>query len=238
MKTERRSSSVTPLARQDIVLVGAIAVTGIAAARAVGPALLAATAIVGMGVLRMARQRASAALIDDADVLITSNFPRELDYVVGAVMDELADGQARLLLGAIIQQADLVLAPRESAFDDGQDRETKRHVIELVTAACATARELANLDASRTTLGASMATPTGAQLELTARLDSARTLMANRLTDATDALQALYAAGVERGTPASDRVAELASELRGDATARRNALTELATLLDTTRQTS
>ena len=141
-----------------------------------------------------------------------------------------------MLLAAIVQQADLLFAARESSFDAAQDSITNVHVAELVRAACATALELANIDASRATVAASMATPTSAQLELTSRLQNARTLMAKRLSDAADALSALYAAGVERGTPASDRVAELAAELRGDASARGEALAEMMALLESKRR--
>jgi hypothetical protein len=51
------------------------------------------------------------------------------------------------------------------------------------------------------------------------------------MSDATAALTALYAAGLEHGTPASNRVAELASEISADAKARAAAATEIAQLL-------
>jgi hypothetical protein len=231
MTTTTAPGTRAALARHDVLLVLSIAATGIVASRVVNPALIFPTAIVGLGVLRLARRTAHAADVV-ADETHTRNLPPALDHVVAAVMAELTDGPARMLLGAIVQQADLLFARHESAFDDSQETATRRNVTELVTAACATARELSNLDSARTSVGASMGTPTPAQLELTGRLEKARTLMANRLNDAADALRGLYTAGVEHGTPASDRVAELAAELRGDAAARGQALAELGALLE------
>jgi len=49
-----------------------------------------------------------------------------------------------------------------------------------------------------------------------------------RLRDAATALSEMYASGVEHGTPASNRVADLAVEVRADASARRAAVDELA----------
>jgi hypothetical protein len=218
------------LAGHDLLLISAIVLIGFVSARTVSELLLIPSAIVALAVIRSAKRAANRAsvVIDETH---TRNLPRDLDRAVGEAMSQLRDGEARMLLAAIAQQADMLFARRESAFDGEQDRITSGHVAELVSAACATALELANLDDSRATVAGSMATPTSSQLELTARLENARTLMAKRLSDAADALQELYAAGVERGTPASDRVAELAAELRGDASARAEAITEIGTLL-------
>jgi hypothetical protein len=228
-----------PLARQDRMLVWSILLAGVLASFVVNTSLLLPTLLMVLSVMHMGRRATNAKPAVAADT-VTRNLPRDVDRVVRATMAELTDGEARLLLAAIVHHADMLFARRESAFDAGQDATTQRHVTELVTAACATARELANLDASRTTVGAAMGTPTAAQLDLSGRLESARSLLANRLSDAADALRALYAAGVERGTPASDRVAELAAELRGDASSRGAALADLHALLDSSleRRTS
>jgi len=137
-------------------------------------------------VLHLARRAAHAktVVVDDTQ---TRNLPRDVDRVVKETMADLADGQAKVLLAGIVHQADMLFARRESAFDGRQDETTQRHVIELVAAACATARELANLDASRTSAAASMRAASPAQLELTEKLETARTLLANRLSDAADA---------------------------------------------------
>ena len=225
-RTRVSVNATVSLGGQDLLLVSAIVLVGIVSARAVSELLLIPSAIIALAVMRSAKRTSSTSTVM-VDAPHTRNLPRDLDRAVGAAMSQLADGEGRMLLAAIVQQADLLFAPRESAFDATQDSVTNVHVAELVSAACATALELANIDASRATVAGSMATPTSAQLELTSRLQNARTLMAKRLSDAAEALRALYAAGVERGTPASDRVAELAAELRGEASARGEALGEM-----------
>jgi hypothetical protein len=55
--------------------------------------------------------------------------------------------------------------------------------------------------------------------------------LAGRLSHAASALSSLYVAGVEHGSPASDRVAELVGEINADASARRAAATEMGALL-------
>ena len=234
--TARVSVNATvSLAGQDLLLVSAIVLVGIVSARAVSELLLIPSAVVALAVIRSAKRTSkTSSLVIEAPQ--SRNLPRDLDRTVGAAMSQLGDGEARMLLAAIIQQADMLFAPRESAFDAARDSITNAHVAGLVSAACATALELANVDASQATVAGSMATPTSAQLELTSRLQNARALMARRLSDAADALQALYAAGVERGTPASDRVAELAAELRGDASARGEAIAEIKDLLESKRR--
>ena len=57
------------------------------------------------------------------------------------------------------------------------------------------------------------------------------TLPLDRLTNAASALAELYTANVERGTPSTDRVAELTAEISADASARAAATTEMAKLL-------
>jgi hypothetical protein len=51
------------------------------------------------------------------------------------------------------------------------------------------------------------------------------------LSSAATALASLYVAGVMHGSPASDRVAQLAEEINADASARRAAANEISALL-------
>ena len=92
-----------------------------------------------------------------------------------------------------------------------------------------TALELARLDSALAAResGESAAGDRG----LLERFRSARVLFATRLSDAAVALGALYASGVEHGTPASDRVAELVADLTADAGARSAAKRDLDELL-------
>jgi hypothetical protein len=90
--------------------------------------------------------------------------------------------------------------------------------------------DLARLDAF---LGSAAQSPqsNGARAELDARARAARSIFARRLADAELALRSLYTTGIERGTPASDRLAELANEIMSEAGARRAANDELHRLL-------
>jgi hypothetical protein len=63
------------------------------------------------------------------------------------------------------------------------------------------------------------------------RYKAARTMFAKRLGDAALALAALYASGVEHGTPASDRVAELVTTLKEEASVRSETKADLNALL-------
>ena len=124
----------------------------------------------------------------------------------------------------------------ESAFDARQDDEARRHVADLVADSCTIALDLARLDATAPVSALPNATTPGAgaapaDAALSARYQAARELFTKRLGDAASALSALYASGVERGTPASDRVAELVSEIREEASARSAAKSELDALL-------
>jgi len=96
----------------------------------------------------------------------------------------------------------------------------------LVEASCESSIELARLDEA---LAAGVAT---ADVQARDRLLSARALLQTRLTNASGALRQLYVTGLTNESTASERVAELTSELHADANARRAALAELSQLLD------
>jgi hypothetical protein len=98
-----------------------------------------------------------------------------------------------------------------------------------VDACCTTAGDLARLDQFAGDAKADSAL----NAELTARVTKARELFRERLTNATSALAELYTANVERGTPSTDRVAELTAEISADAAARAAATSEMEKLLST-----
>ena len=204
----------------DVVLVLAVIAAGGAAAWVADPALWYVTPAVA-GVLLVASNRGRVRALQ-AESGAPELLP-DLRRTVDAAMDQLPDGGARRLLDKIMRPARSVFAARESAFDERHDTETRRNVADLVGAACAIALDLARLDAVSPPNG-----PAGDQLQ--ERYESARRLLTKRLEDAASALGALYAAGLERGTPASDRVADLASELREDASARAAARREMEQL--------
>ncbi|MEO8334419.1 MAG: hypothetical protein ABI664_05575 [bacterium] len=146
--------------------------------------------------------------------------PAYVQQALDDAIDRLPLGEPRQLLANVVRQARPLLAHRESSFDDAMERQTREDVIDLVNAACETALELWRLD------GAAPKGP-GADDALIVRYSRAREELVSRLRSAATSLSELYASDVERGTPASDRVAELAAALRDDARARSAAKGEI-----------
>jgi len=207
----------------DAILLGAVGVSGAVAGYVAGPELWMATAGV-FAILTLASRRASAAR-RGADGLDLAELPRELRLVVQDAVAALCEDDAQRMLMAVVQPARAWFGARESAFDPRQDTDMRRHVADLVADSCAIALELGRLE------GAAPADVLHADSALVARYHAARTLLTKRLGDAASALSQLYASGVERGTPASDRVAELVSEIQEEAAARTAAKAELEALL-------
>ncbi len=157
-------------------------------------------------------------------------FPPRVDTAVQAAVAQLPSGDARKLLGGVIRQARPLFGITSSNFDPSKDEESRSHAADLVVASCDTALELARLDGLiESGSRASKGTPSGTDLD--ERYAAARAEFAKRLTDAAAALGELYASGIEHGTPASDRVAELAAELTADAASRSAAKVEVDELL-------
>ena len=203
-----------------IMLVYAIGITGGVAAYRVSPALWFVTPVVAWIVLRAA---AREALQLDAVGVDIRELPDALRDRVRSAFAQLPDGDARRLLLGVVNQARLVFGRGESRFDAAEERQLAEHVSGLVDACCATAADLARLDRFATM-------PTEA--ELMSRAAKARELFRDRLTNAASVLAELYTANVERGTPSTDRVAELTAEISADASARSEAAAEMKTLFE------
>jgi hypothetical protein len=117
----------------------------------------------------------------------------------------------------------------DSAFDSAHDELTRANASELVVECCEVALQLSQVDALRAAdiLAARDAT----QREATrATYDATYEMLVLHLSNAADALAALYVSGVEHGTPASERVVALVSEIRLDASARSAAAAEMRKL--------
>lgn len=204
-----------------IMLVYAIGIAGGAAAYRVSSSLWLVTPVVAYIVLRAA---AREALQLDAIGVDIRELPTALRDRVRSVFAQLPDGDARRLLLGVVNQARLVFGRDESRFDAAEERQLAEHVSGLVDACCATAADLARLDQFASTA-------TEGRAELISRAAKARQLFRDRLTNAASALAELYTANVERGTPSTDRVAELTAEISADASARSEAAAEMKTLL-------
>jgi len=204
----------------------AVMSAGIAAARTAAPVLwiftpIVTALIIGAGVKRI------RSLATDLDA---SMLPPPLRRAVDSAAAELLPGEARQLLAAVVRQSRAVLSAADERFTRDADNALRGNVADLVAACCTTAVDLARLDAF---LGSGAQSPQsiGARAELDARARAARSIFARRLADAELALRSLYTTGIERGTPATDRVAELANEIMSEAGARRAASDELHRLL-------
>ena len=206
-----------------IMLVYAIGVTGIAAAYRVSSSLWLVTPVVAWIVLRAAVRDA---MLPDAPGVDIRELPSALRDRVRSAFAQLPDGDARRLLLGVVNQARLVFGRGESRFDAAEEQQLAEHVTGLVDACCATAADLGRLDQF-----AASATDGTSRAELMARAAKARELFRDRLTNAASALAELYTANVERGTPSTDRVAELTAEISADASARSEATAEMKTLL-------
>lgn len=209
------------LPRADVRLILAAAISGSAAAALADPVLWFSTAGV-VALLIHASRRAQKQAIDSIWEL--QHVPPQLRRVIQTTFAELPEGEAKQLLSDLTSQAANVYAHSESTFDAEWDRHARRNVTELVGAACGVALDVARLDLA-------FARGADGKGQLTEGLVATRQLFIGRLRDAVSAVAALYAAGVQNGTPASDRVGELVNEIRGDAALTSHARKELDQLL-------
>jgi len=182
----------------------AVFVAGGAAGLYVSRLAFISTALVLAAIVRAAARDAAPA-----------DLPERLRDRLATVLASLPDGEARRLLSEVAAQAKPIFSAPSATFDPAHEAATREDVMELVDACCATAQQLGGLE-----LGATPAPD--------AQTKGAHDLLAQRLTDAAAALKALYVSGVARGTPASDRVAELAGEIRSEASARAYAAGEMS----------
>ena len=204
----------------------AVMTAGIAAARVAAPVLWIFTPIVTALILGAGVKRKRTPETD----LDASTLPPPLRRAVNSAAAELLPGEARQLLAAVVRQSRTILSADDEHFTRDSDNVLRANVADLVAACCTTAVDLARLDAF---LGSSAqsAQSIGARAELDARARAARSIFARRLADAELALRSLYTTGIERGTPATDRVAELANEIMSEAGARHAANDDLHRLL-------
>jgi len=206
----------------------AMIVTGAMAAIRVSPVFVVLT-IVMIAVLERERRRGRPTPAAAATAL--GELPPRVQAAVDAAVAQLPPGDGRKLLGAVVRQARPLFGATDSRFDDARNDESRAHAADLVVASCDTARELARLDALLESGSRVRGMAKGGDAALDGRYAAAREQFATRLTAAAAALGELYASGIEHGTPASDRVAELAAELSEDAASRNAAQAEMDELL-------
>lgn len=211
-----------PMPLNVAVLLIAVILSGLVAARVALPAFQWLTVFMAAGIV-YAWLTAPAA---DGD-----RNPRELPAStrqrVRAAFAELGDGEpSRLLLE--------VVRPARSLFGAARSNATFSPALlqdcaELVEAACDTARELRRLEhlTSRDLSGMQSRD----QRELQRDIESATETLGRRMLDAATALGELYVQRLESGSGSSDRLHEIAKDLHAEVAARRAATAELEALL-------
>jgi hypothetical protein len=209
-------STPTTIPAFDGLLFITIICVGAAAAAIAMPMLWFVTPVVAALVYISARRAARVPVQEATE----GELPPLVQQALDDAIDRLPLGEPRQLLANIVRQARPLLADRESSFDGDMERKTREDVIDLVNAACETAMELWRLDGAAPK-------PSNVEDGLSPRYRRAREELVNRLQSAATSLSELYASDVEYGTPASDRVAELAAALRQDARARSAAKSEI-----------
>ena len=225
-RTDIANPSIAPI---DSIMILAMLSTGITAGFVVHSELLLFTPIMA-GLVFIASKQAMHD-VGRGDVPPMADLPPEVAAAVERAMERLPAGDGRRLLADVIREARPLFVAQSSAFDASKDAEARVQASELLIASCDTALELSQLDDMLEIHTAPDGDDLPSDMSLLTRLSSARDLFANRLRAASFALSNVYAAGIENGTPASDRIAELVADLKADAGARTAAKRELNDLL-------
>jgi hypothetical protein len=207
----------TALPRGTWVLLVAVLIAGAAAAANAAPALQYVTPLVA-AVLLVAAERAMR--LPRAAAAADAALPPRLRRAAVDALATLPPGESRTLLSDVVRRARPLFASLAGAPEGAA---VARDVADLVLASCDIALEHARLDA--------LLRDVPGPDDLRRRCEEGRSLLARRLRDASAAVGATYAQRVERGTPAAERVAELASELTAEAAAQRDAALEIERLL-------
>ena len=216
-----------PLARDVRLLLIAVILTGCAAALVEMPALWIVTPMVALTILAGARAQNAAAASAGVEVPL----PPAVQHAIDRALAQLAnEGTAERLLLDVVRHARPLFDARDSAFDAAHDQLTRANAAELVVECCEVALQLSQVDELRTE--DIRAAQDAAQRQATRpKYDATYGMLVQHLSNAADALAALYVSGVEHGTPASERVAALVSEIRLDASARGAAAAEMKKLV-------
>ena len=203
---------------RDFVLMIAVLVTGLAAASIAEPLLWYVTPAVAVGLLLASREGALRAA--------GSDMPEELGDKLATTLNSLPTGEIRALYNEVIEAAAPVFSKRMRRLSDHYARNTRESVCELLEAASHVAIDAARLDSTLRS-GAML------QREQSVRLsaEKARAQYVKQLSDVAMTLNAVVASGLAHGTPESERVTELVTEMRDETNARTEAWKEIDSLL-------
>lgn len=206
--------------------VAAVLIAGMTAGFVVSPVFIVATLVVAVFLVNGFQHPDGPAPVTTEWAAFSPNVGRRL----AASLTSLSDDAARRSLLEIGVRARSLMGSTANALDDSHEQATREHVEHLVVACCDSAIELSQIEEA---LAADVTAAATAKFDgpTRDRLIAARSLLDTRLMNAADVLKQLYAADLTRTSTASERVAELTSELTEDAAVRRAALAELSDLL-------
>lgn len=154
-----------------------------------------------------------------------SHLPAALRELITETLAALPRGEAATQLSGIARLADAVLAVPEHDFDLRADTDLEQRVVELVEACCDASRGLGRVDS---------AWPRGVESTVpgvSETIASARAAYVRQLQDASATLERLTASVAQRDARASQRVSELAVDIRREIVVRDDAIRELDRLL-------
>lgn len=207
----------------DWLLLAAIAIAGTIAGNLADPRLYVATPLALFMVYGSAARHARAR--EASDLYAHPDLPARAGRAVEKAAEQLPAGEARTLLARVVTQAVLFFqAHQASVGESADDRGMLADVAELVESACASAEQLALLDAA-----------TGPARSVDSSARASRERFSESLSSAAGVIRNLHLAVVSGGTVASERVTEITADLRDEADARSRALAELAVLLNQRR---
>jgi hypothetical protein len=203
---------------RDFVVMMAVLISGLVAASIAEPLLWYLTPAVVVCLLLASREGVSRA----AD----SDMPEALNERLATTLNSIPTGEIRALFNDVIRAAMPVFSRRMRRLRDYYARDSRESVRELLEGACQVALDAARLD---TTLRS------GAMLQkdvsVRGAAEKARAQYAKQLGDVTRTLDALVASGLAHGTPESERVTDLVTEIREETAARMEAWQEIDSLL-------
>jgi hypothetical protein len=164
--------------------------------------------------------REGAARADDNDM------PDELNEKLATTLNSIPTGEIRALYHEVIRAAMPAFTRRLRRLSDHYARDTRESVCELLEAASQVA-----IDASRLDTTLQSGTMLHKDPSVHAAADRARAQYAKQLAEAASTLNALVASGLAHGTPESERITELVTEIREETVARTEAWKEIDSLL-------
>jgi hypothetical protein len=211
------------------ILAGAVATAGAVAGTLAMPMLLWTSPAIGTLVLLGARRDAGTPLL--APPARQASLPTGLERVVVDALVTLPPGTARSLLADIVRTSGALFA---ALARGGDVRSIGPSLVELVTAACAAARDLADLDENLTRFERQrerLVATSPERMDALARCERTRDALVQRLLEAMTAVARLRTQQAELSGESDPTLGELTRELRAEADAQAAAVREIEALL-------